>query len=314
VISDGSAVLGLGNIGPEGAFPVMEGKSLLFKHFAGIDSVPIVLNTQDPKTIISTIKNIAKSFAGINLEDFSAPNCFEIEETLKKELAIPVIHDDQWGTSVIALAGLINSLKLVKKEKQNLRVVISGTGAAGSAITKILVKFGVKEILLVDSKGILSKEREGLHPYKQKLISITNPNNESGNLADAMKSADVFIGVSAPGIVTTEMVKSMNSKSVIFALANPIPEIMPDIAKKAGAYIVATGRSDFPNQLNNALGFPGIFRGVLTNSIKQITIEHLIAAGNALASVVDEPTPEKIIPSIFNKEIVPTIAKIFKVS
>jgi malate dehydrogenase (oxaloacetate-decarboxylating) len=309
VISDGSAVLGLGNIGPFGAYPVMEGKAMLFKHFANIDAIPIVLNTQDTEEIIQTIKNIAPSFGGINLEDFAAPRCFVIEDRLKAELDIPVVHDDQWGTAVIVLAGFINSLNLVNKYLSNIKIVISGAGAAASAVTKILLEYGVKNIIVLDSQGALDKKRNYEDIYKQKLSDITNPDNQSGQLIDVIKNADIFIGLSKPDILTPEMIKTMNDKPIVFALANPIPEIMPDLAKESGAYIVATGRSDFANQLNNALAFPGIFRGALDNGVKQITLQMQIRAAQYISSLVENPTPDKIIPSIFDKNIVSSVAK-----
>ena len=312
VISDGSAVLGLGNIGPEGALPVMEGKCLLFKNFADIDAFPIVISTQDPDEIIKTVVAIAPGFGGINLEDISAPKCFYIEEALKKQLDIPVIHDDQCGTATVTLAALINSLKVIGKKIDQVKIVILGVGAAGSAILKILDAFGAKNILLCDRQGIIYKGRKNNTPYKEKLASITNPTQEKGDLSLAMKNADVFIGVSGPCLVTGAMVSLMNKLAIVFALANPQPEIMPDEAKKAGAYISASGRSDFPNQVNNALVFPGVFRGALNNKVKEISLKMLINAAQNLAALVKNPNPEKIIPSIFDKGVVPAVAQAIK--
>ena len=308
VISDGSAVLGLGNIGPEAALPVMEGKCLLFKHFADIDAVPIVLSTQDPDEIISIVKAISPTFGGINLEDICAPKCFYIEDTLKKQLDIPVVHDDQWGAAIALSAGLINSLKLAEKSFSDVRIVVSGAGAAGTAIIRILLKQGAKNIIVCDRKGIIGKTRKDLNPCKQELANITNPDNKSGDLACAMNKSDVFIGVSSAGLVTPEMIKSMNRKAIVFAMANPVPEIMPDQAKSAGAYIVGTGRSDYPNQINNSLAFPGVFRGALDNKVKNITISMLIAAAEKLAALVKKPKPEKIIPSVFDKNVVKAVS------
>lgn len=308
VISDGSAVLGLGNIGPEGALPVMEGKCALFKHFANIDAIPIVLSTQDPQKIIDTIIAIAPSLGGINLEDIKAPGCFIIEKALREKLDIPVIHDDQWGASVVVLAALINALKVVNKKLNEVTIVVSGAGAAGSAIVKILKQKGANNILVCDREGIIYKGRKSNSSYKEELAGITNPNNKVGLLKDAMKNSDVFIGVSSPGIVNEEMIMSMNKKAIVMALANPTPEIMPDLAKKGGAYIVATGRSDYPNQVNNALVFPGIFRGALDKHIKKITIEMLVHVAEKLSSMVKNPSPEKIIPSIFDKRVMQTVA------
>jgi malate dehydrogenase (oxaloacetate-decarboxylating) len=308
VVSDGSAVLGLGNIGPEGALPVMEGKCVLFKHFADINAIPIVLSTQDPDEIINTVVNIAPNFGGINLEDISAPKCFYIEETLKSKLNIPVFHDDQWGASIVVLAALINALKIAKKELTKTKIVVCGAGAAGSSIVKILYKKGAKNILVCDQQGIIYRSRKGNADHKEKLAKITNPQNIKGTLHDAMKLVDVFIGVSSPGIVLPGMVSSMNKNPIVFALANPIPEIMPDKAKKAGALIVATGRSDFKNQVNNALVFPGIFRGALDHKVKKITMNILIKAADNLSRLVKKPTPEKIIPSIFDKGVVKAVS------
>lgn len=311
VVSDGSAVLGLGNIGPYGALPVMEGKAVLFKEFGGVDAYPIVLATQDTEEIIRTVKNIAPTFGGINLEDIASPRCFEIEGRLIKELDIPVFHDDQHGTAIVVLAALINSLKLAKKPKKNIKVVICGAGAAGIAITKLFLKYGIKNIVLVDSKGIVSKKRPDLNAEKIKMLKITNPKNISGDLAEALKRADVFIGVSAPGILKPEMIKQMAAKSIIFAMANPIPEIMPDIAKKANAFIIGTGRSDMPNQINNVLVFPGLFRGLLDNKIKVVTDEIKIAVAEALANFLPkrELKTDKILPSVLDKRIAGVISR-----
>ncbi len=314
VISDGSAVLGLGNIGPLGALPVMEGKALLFKEFAGVDAYPIVLSTQDTEEIIRTVKAIAPTFGGINLEDISAPRCFEIEERLKSELNIPVMHDDQHGTAIVVLAAIINALKLVDKKKENIGVVISGVGAAGVAIAKLLHKYGVEKIVMVDSKGIICKDRIDLNSEKIKLLEWTNKNNLCGDLTVALTGADVFIGVSAPGIVKKEDIQKMADKSIVLAMANPVPEIMPDVAKAGGAFIVGTGRSDFANQINNVLAFPGVFRGALDNGVKQITDEMKLAAAEAIASCVssDELSPDKIIPSPFEAEVAKRVAEVIK--
>ncbi len=312
VISDGSAVLGLGNIGPEGALPVMEGKCLLFKKFANIDAVPIVLNTQDSEEIISVVRAIAPTFGGINLEDISAPRCFEIEERLRRELSIPVMHDDQHGTAIIILAGLSNALKVVKKKISDVKIVISGAGAAGTAIVKIIVQAGAKNILVVDRQGIIGRKRENLTSEKRKIALLTNLNNENGDIETAFLGADVFIGVSAPNLVTQGMIAKMNGKPIVFALANPIPEIMPDIALKAGAKVVATGRSDFPNQLNNALAFPGVFRGALDNGVRQITDEMKIRAAQAIAKLIPRPDRWHIVPKIFDKRLVKAVAGAIK--
>ncbi|HMS31962.1 MAG TPA: NADP-dependent malic enzyme [Candidatus Saccharibacteria bacterium] len=309
VISNGTAVLGLGDLGPYGAMPVMEGKSMLFKKFADIDSVPIVINSKDPKEVIKTIEDIAPSFGAINLEDFAAPACFEIEEELKAKLNIPVFHDDQHGTAIVVLAGLINALKLSGKKLEQIKIVIVGAGAAGVAIAKLLHLYGARQILSVDRTGVINQSRQGLNQQKTEL-SLMNATSGNLSLSDAVEDADVFIGVSAPGILTTEMIKKMNSKPVIFALANPDPEILPNDATAAGAFIIATGRSDFPNQVNNALAFPGIFRGALDNNVKKITDAHKIAAAEAIASFVPESelNPEKIIPSIFDSGLMEVVA------
>ena len=313
IVSDGSAVLGLGNIGPEGALPVMEGKALLFSEIAGVDAFPLVLATQNAEEIIQTVKNIAPAFGGINLEDISAPRCFEIEERLKKELDIPVFHDDQHGTAIVVLAGLINALKVVRKEINKIKIVISGCGAAGVAIAKLLLSFGAKNIVMIDRMGIVYRGRmEGMNDSKKEISELTNPKNLRGNIRLALSSADVFVGVSAPNILTEEDISKMNQDAIVFAMANPVPEIFPERAKLGGARIVATGRSDFPNQLNNVLAFPGIFRGVLDNGIKEITIEHKIKVAQAIAGLIKKPTSDKIVPDIFNKKTAKVIAEIFK--
>ena len=316
VISDGSAVLGLGNIGPKGAMPVMEGKALLFKRFADIDSVPIVMDVHTEDEIVNTIKAIAPSFGAINLEDIAAPTCFAVEERLKAELDIPVFHDDQHGTAVVVLAGLLNALKVTGRTFDS-KIVITGAGAAGVAIARLLHDYGQKmtsegnsgpRIYAVDSKGVISSNRDDLNESKKLLLNYTNKDNLTGSLDDVISGADIFIGVSGPGTLTSEMVKKMAKKPIIFALANPTPEIMPDEAKAAGAAVIATGRSDFPNQVNNAIAFPGIFRGALDNGVKQITDDHKIAAAEAIASLVENPTPEEIIPSVFDDRLVSKIA------
>lgn len=312
VVSDGSAVLGLGNIGPEGALPVMEGKAAIFKKFADIDAWPIVLKTQDPKEIINTIVNISPAFGAINLEDISAPKCFEVEEALRERLSIPVLHDDQWGTAVVVLAGLINGLRVAEKRITNIRIVICGAGAAGSAIAKLLIEYGAKNLIMVDRAGIIYRGRVGDMEEKKMLAELTNPKNEKGELKDALLLADVFVGVSTAGILNPEMVASMKSRAIVFAMANPTPEIMPDEAKRGGAYIVGTGRSDFPNQINNALAFPGIFRGALNNKVKNFTSAMLIRAAENIASLVKRPTPKNIIPTIFEKNLVKAVSKAIK--
>lgn len=312
VISDGTAVLGLGNIGPYGALPVMEGKALLFKHFADIDAVPIILDVHSADEIVAAVKAIAPSFGGINLEDIAAPICFEVEERLKAELPIPVFHDDQHGTAVVVLAGLINAIKIVGKELNDCTAVVSGVGAAGVAIMKLLKLYapGINLIAL-DSKGIVSGNRTDLNSTKQQLIDDQIiEGGKDGDLASAMVGSDIFIGVSQPGLVSEEMVKSMNRDSIIFAMANPVPEIMPELAHKAGAAVVATGRSDFPNQVNNAVAFPGIFRGALDNRVRDITDQHKIAAAEAIASLVEKPNAEEIIPSVMDDRLVPAISKV----
>lgn len=314
VVSDGSAVLGLGNIGPHAAMPVMEGKAVLFKEFGGINAVPICLDTQDTEEIIKAVTWLAPAFGGINLEDISAPRCFEIEERLKAALDIPVFHDDQHGTAIVVLAGIINGLKVTGRKKEDCRVVINGAGSAGVAITKLLLTYGFPHIILCDSTGIISKTREGLNWMKQEMAKVTNQNNESGTLADALKGADIFIGVSAPNIVTPEMAASMNPDSILFPLANPVPEIMPDIAKAAGARIIGTGRSDFPNQINNVLAFPGIFKGALEGRASRITEEMKLAAAEAIADLVPESelNEEHIMPEVFNPKVVESVANAVK--
>ncbi|HVI60544.1 MAG TPA: NADP-dependent malic enzyme [Candidatus Saccharimonadales bacterium] len=310
VVSDGSAVLGLGNIGPRASLPVMEGKCMLFKHFAGIDAVPIVLDAHSADDIVAAVKAIAPSFGGINLEDIAAPVCFEVEERLKKDLPIPVMHDDQHGTAIVVLAGLINATKLVGKKLADCKVVISGAGAAGVAVAKLLQAYEEPEVIAVDSQGIIQKDRQDLNASKQRLLAITNPRNISGSLEDAIAGADIFIGVSRPGLLTAKMVQSMSKDPVIFAMANPVPEIMPDEAKAAGAAVIATGRSDFPNQVNNALVFPGVFRGALDHQVRKITEEHKIAAAEAIASLVEKPSADEIIPALDDERLVPAIAKV----
>ena len=311
VISDGSAVLGLGDIGPKGSMPVMEGKALLFKHFAGIDSVPITLDVHSADEIVATVKAIAPSFGAINLEDIAAPKCFEVEERLKAELDIPVFHDDQHGTAIVVLAGLINAMKVTGKTLAECKVVTIGAGAAGTAIMKLLHKYGVGSIVAVDSRGIIGDARDDLNDEKKALLPYLDTST-SGTLDDAIADADIFIGVSKPGLLTEDMVRKMAPEPIIFALANPTPEIMPDIAKAAGAAIVATGRSDFPNQVNNAIAFPGIFRGALDNGVKKITDDHKIAAAEALASLVESSSADEIIPSAFDERVVPAVAAVIR--
>mgnify|MGYP000871120647 FL=1 len=311
VISDGSAILGLGDLGPKAAMPVMEGKALLFKYFANIDAVPIVLDAHQPEEIIAAVKAIAPSFGAINLEDIAAPKCFEIEERLKAELDIPVFHDDQHGTAVVVLAGLINSMKVVGKNLADCKVVMIGAGAAGTAIAKLLYTYGVHNIYAVDSRGIISDARDDLNAEKTALKQYLRT-DISGSLNDAITDADIFIGVSKPGLLTPEMVTKMAKNPVVFALANPVPEIMPDIAKEAGVAVIATGRSDFPNQINNSLAFPGIFRGALDHGVKKITDEHKLAAAEALAALVDHPTADEVIPSPFDERVVPAVADVIR--
>lgn len=314
VVSDGSAVLGLGNIGPHAAMPVMEGKAVLFKEFGGVNAVPICLDTQDTEEIIKAVTWLAPGFGGINLEDISAPRCFEIEERLKATLDIPVFHDDQHGTAIVVLAGIINGLKVVKKRKEDCKVVVNGAGSAGVAITKLLLTYGFPNIVMCDKAGIVSKETEGLNWMQQKMTEVTNPNNETGTLADALKSADIFVGVSAPNIVTSEMVATMNPDSILFAMANPVPEIMPDVAKAAGARVVGTGRSDFPNQVNNVVAFPGIFKGALEGRATQITEEMKLAAAEAIAGLVpeNELNEDNIMPEAFDPRVAELVAEAVK--
>lgn len=314
VVSDGSAVLGLGNIGPYAAMPVMEGKAVLFKEFGGVNAVPICLDTQDTEEIIKAVTYLAPGFGGINLEDISAPRCFEIEERLKAALDIPVFHDDQHGTAIVVLAGIINALKVVGKKKEDCKVVVNGAGSAGVAITKLLLSYGFPNVIMCDKVGIVSKTTPGLNWMQQKMTEVTNPNNETGSLADALKGTDIFVGVSAPNIVTPEMVASMNHDSILFAMANPVPEIMPDVAKAAGARVVGTGRSDFPNQVNNVVAFPGIFRGALEGRATQITEEMKLAAANAIAGLVpeDELNDENIMPEAFNPKVAEVVAEAVK--
>ena len=312
VVSDGSAVLGLGNLGAIGALPVMEGKALLFKELSGVDAIPIVLDTQDTEEIIKIVKAIAPTFGGINLEDISAPRCFEIEERLKAELDIPVMHDDQHGTAIVVLAGMINALKVVKKEIKKVKIVVSGSGAAGVAITKLLLRYGAKDVVVVDSTGIIYKEREGgLNESKMEIAKITNPKDIKGTLQDALKGADVFNGVSAPNLISHLDVSMMSNDAIVFAMSNPIPEIMPEEALKGGAAIVATGRSDYPNQINNVLAFPGIFRGALDTRVKKITEKHKVAAAVALASLVKKPSRGKIIPDALDPKAAKVVAAVF---
>lgn len=311
VISDGSAVLGLGNIGPKGSMPVMEGKSLLFKHFADIDSIPIVLDVHSVDEIVTTVKAIAPSFGAINLEDIAAPQCFAIEEQLKRELPIPVFHDDQHGTAVVTLAGLINATKITDRTLSESKVVVVGAGAAGTAIMKLLNLYGVGQILAVDSKGIVSSSRTDLNEAKQLLLEHVD-GSVDGTLADALTDADVFIGVSQPNLLNVELIKKMTKDPIIFAMANPAPEILPEEAAKAGVAVMATGRSDFPNQVNNAIAFPGIFRGALDNQVRDITDQHKIAAAEVIAGLVSEPKPNCIIPSVFDERLVPAIAEVIK--
>ena len=314
VVSDGSAVLGLGNIGPLAAMPVMEGKAVLFKEFGGINAFPICLDTQDTEEIIETVVRIAPAFGGINLEDISAPRCFEIEERLKKLLNIPVFHDDQHGTAIVVLAGIINALKVTGKKKEDCRVVVNGAGSAGVAITKLLLNYGFPHITMCDKTGMLCKGMEGLNWMQEKMVEVTNLEHKTGTLADALKGADIFVGVSAPGIVSQEMVASMNKDSILFAMANPVPEIMPDLAKAAGARVVGTGRSDFPNQVNNVLIFPGIFRGALEGRATAITEEMKLAAANAIAALVDdsELSDENILPAAFDPRVADAVSRAVK--
>ena len=314
VVSDGSAVLGLGNIGPYAAMPVMEGKAVLFKEFGGVNAVPICLDTQDTEEIIKAVTYLAPGFGGINLEDISAPRCFEIEQRLKEILDIPVFHDDQHGTAIVVLAGIINALKVTGKKKESCRVVVNGAGSAGVAITKLLLTYGFPHIIMCDKSGILSRQSEGLNWMQEKMVEVTNLSGETGSLADALKGADIFVGVSAPGIVTKEMVASMNKDSILFAMANPVPEIMPDAAKAAGARVVGTGRSDFPNQVNNVVAFPGIFKGALEGRASQITEEMKLAAAQAIAALVPEEqlNEDNIMPEAFDPKVAEAVAEAVK--
>ena len=311
VVSDGSAVLGLGNIGAHAAMPVMEGKAVLFKEFGNVNAVPVCLDTQDTEEIIKTVVNIAPAFGGINLEDISAPSCFEIEERLKAMLDIPVFHDDQHGTAIVVLAGIINGLKVTGKTKEDCQVVVNGAGSAGIAITKLLLTYGFKHVTMCDKSGILSKASEGLNWMQQSMMEVTNLENKTGSLADALRGADIFVGVSAPNIVTADMVKTMNKDAIIFAMANPVPEIMPDVAKAAGAKVVGTGRSDFPNQVNNVIAFPGIFKGALEGRARQITEDMKLAAALAIANLVpdDEVSDVNILPEAFDPRVADVVSK-----
>lgn len=309
VVSDGSAILGLGDLGALAAIPVMEGKAALFKEFAGVDAFPICLDTKDTEEIIKAVKQIAPVFGGINLEDIAAPRCFEIERRLQAELDIPVLHDDQHGTAVVVVAALINSLKLKGMRREDAKLVVSGAGAAGHAVADLILQYGFKDVLVLDSKGIISRERTDLDPEKQKLAECTNPENITGDLATALRGADIFVGVSRGGLLSREMVATMAAKPVILALANPVPEIMPEEARAAGAYIVGTGRSDFPNQINNVLAFPGIFRGALDNGVRLITDAMLLSAAQNLADHVQDLSPEKILPDPFDKEVASVVAR-----
>ena len=311
VVSDGSAVLGLGNIGPEAAMPVMEGKAVLFKEFGGVNAFPICLDTQDTDEIVQTVINIAPAFGGINLEDISAPRCFEIEERLKKALNIPVFHDDQHGTAIVVLAGIMNGLKVVNKKKENCHIVVNGAGSAGVAITKLLLRFGFPDVVMCDKSGILSKDSSNLNWMQKEMMEVTNLTGKTGTLADALKGADIFVGVSAPNIVTPEMVTSMNHDAILFAMANPVPEIMPDVAKKAGARVVGTGRSDFPNQVNNVVAFPGIFKGALEGRASQITEEMKLAASYAIAGLVadEDLNEDNILPEPFDPRVAEVVSQ-----
>lgn len=311
VVSDGSAVLGLGNIGAHAAMPVMEGKAVLFKEFGNVNAVPVCLDTQDTEEIIKTVVNIAPAFGGINLEDISAPRCFEIETRLKELLDIPIFHDDQHGTAIVVLAGIINGLKVTGKTKEDCQVVVNGAGSAGIAITKLLLTYGFKHVTMCDKSGILSKASEGLNWMQQSMMEVTNLENKTGSLADALRGADIFVGVSAPNIVTADMVKTMNKDAIIFAMANPVPEIMPDVAKAAGAKVVGTGRSDFPNQVNNVIAFPGIFKGALEGRARQITEDMKLAAALAIANLVpdDEVSDVNILPEAFDPRVADVVSK-----
>ncbi len=314
VVSDGSAVLGLGNIGPYAAMPVMEGKCVLFKEFGGVNAVPICLDTQDTEEIIKAVTYLAPGFGGINLEDISAPRCFEIEERLKEKLSIPVFHDDQHGTAIVVLAGIINALKVTGKVKEDCKVVVNGAGSAGIAITKLLLTYGFKHVTMCDRLGMINKDYPDLNWMQKKMTEVTNLENKSGSLADALKGADIFVGVSAPNIVSAEMVSSMNKDAILFAMANPVPEIMPDVAKAAGAKVVGTGRSDFPNQINNVVAFPGIFKGALEGRATQITEEMKLAAANALAGLVsdEELNEDFIMPEAFDPRVAQVVSEAVK--
>jgi malate dehydrogenase (oxaloacetate-decarboxylating) len=308
IVSDGSAILGLGNLGAEAAIPVMEGKAVLFKRFAGVDAFPICLATQDVEEIVATVRRIATVFGGINLEDIAAPRCFEIERRLRSELSIPVMHDDQHGTGVVVLAGLMNALKVKRAEKERMRVIINGAGAAGTAVAKLFLEYGIRDIVVCDSKGALHVDRDDLNDEKKDLARMTNASGAKGKLGEVIVNADVFIGVSKGGLVTEAMVRSMRPEPIVFALANPVPEIMPDLASRAGALVVATGRSDFPNQINNVLAFPGIFRGALDHNVLQFTSAMFIDAASRLAGCVSEPKPDCIFPSVFDTSVVAAVA------
>ncbi len=309
VVSDGSAVLGLGNIGPYGALPVMEGKALIFKEQAGIDAWPLVLDTQDPDEIVRTVLAIAPGFGGINLEDIKAPECFEIEERLIKALDIPVMHDDQHGTAIVVLAGLLNAAKVVKKNIKKMRVVVAGAGAAGVAVSRLLLAYGISDIVVLDRAGVLHAKRGDLNASKLSLAKATNPRRVKGDIAAALQDADVFVGVSGPNLLNAEHIRLMAPKAIVFALSNPVPEILPETAKEGGAAVVATGRSDFPNQINNALVFPGIFRGALDKGVKAITVQTKLRAAKALAALVTNPTPGKIVPEMLDKRVIGAVAK-----
>ena len=314
VVSDGSAVLGLGNIGALAAMPVMEGKAVLFKEFGGVNAVPICLDTQDTEEIIKSVVNIAPAFGGINLEDISAPRCFEIEERLKELLDIPVFHDDQHGTAIVVLAGIINAMKVTGKDKESAKVVVNGAGSAGVAITKLLLTYGFKDVTMCDISGILGKGSQNLNWMQQKMVEVTNPEQKTGTLADALKGADIFVGVSAPNIVTQDMIASMNKDAILFAMANPVPEIMPDIAKAAGAKVVGTGRSDFPNQVNNVVAFPGIFKGALEGRATAITEEMKLATAKAIAGLVpdEELNENNILPEAFDPRVADVVSRAVK--